>query len=78
MAGHVRPSKPRSRIYNYILRRFMMIDLKIEGFKPKFAGKMSLVRAPCFAAGQGRPTPTFAAALSCPSTQGQPPTRLHP
>jgi len=28
-------------IYNYILRRFVVIDLKIEDFKPEFAGKMS-------------------------------------
>jgi predicted nuclease of restriction endonuclease-like (RecB) superfamily len=27
--------------YNYILRRFIVIDLKIEDFKPEFAGKMS-------------------------------------
>jgi predicted nuclease of restriction endonuclease-like (RecB) superfamily len=27
--------------YNYILRRFVVIDLKIEDFKPEFAGKMS-------------------------------------
>jgi predicted nuclease of restriction endonuclease-like (RecB) superfamily len=26
--------------YNYILRRFIVIDLKIEDFKPEFAGKM--------------------------------------
>ncbi len=26
--------------YNYILRRFVVIDLKIEDFKPEFAGKM--------------------------------------
>ncbi len=27
--------------YNYILRRFVVIDLKIEDFKPEFAGKMN-------------------------------------
>jgi predicted nuclease of restriction endonuclease-like (RecB) superfamily len=27
--------------YNYILRRFVVIDLKIEDFRPEFAGKMS-------------------------------------
>ncbi len=27
--------------YNYILRRFIVIDLKIEDFKPEFAGKMN-------------------------------------
>jgi predicted nuclease of restriction endonuclease-like (RecB) superfamily len=27
--------------YNYVLRRFVVIDLKIEDFKPEFAGKMS-------------------------------------
>jgi predicted nuclease of restriction endonuclease-like (RecB) superfamily len=27
--------------YNYLLRRFVVIDLKIEDFKPEFAGKMS-------------------------------------
>jgi predicted nuclease of restriction endonuclease-like (RecB) superfamily len=27
--------------YNYILRRFVVTDLKIEDFKPEFAGKMS-------------------------------------
>lgn len=27
--------------YNYLLRRFVAIDLKIETFKPEFAGKMS-------------------------------------
>jgi hypothetical protein len=27
--------------YNYILRRFVVIDLKIEDFKPEFTGKMS-------------------------------------
>ncbi len=27
--------------YNYILRRFVVIDLKIEDFKPEFAGKLS-------------------------------------
>ncbi len=27
--------------YNYILRRIVAIDLKIEDFKPEFAGKMS-------------------------------------
>jgi predicted nuclease of restriction endonuclease-like (RecB) superfamily len=27
--------------YNYILRRFVVIDLKIEDFKPGFAGKMN-------------------------------------
>jgi predicted nuclease of restriction endonuclease-like (RecB) superfamily len=27
--------------YNYILRRFVVIDLKVEDFKPEFAGKMS-------------------------------------
>ena len=27
--------------YNYILRRFVVIDLKVEGFKPEFAGKMN-------------------------------------
>jgi predicted nuclease of restriction endonuclease-like (RecB) superfamily len=27
--------------YNYILRRFVVIDLKIEPFKPEFAGKMN-------------------------------------
>jgi predicted nuclease of restriction endonuclease-like (RecB) superfamily len=27
--------------YNYILRRFVVIDLKIDDFKPEFAGKMS-------------------------------------
>jgi hypothetical protein len=27
--------------YNYLLRRFIVIDLKIEDFKPEFAGKMS-------------------------------------
>jgi predicted nuclease of restriction endonuclease-like (RecB) superfamily len=27
--------------YNYILRRFVVIELKIEDFKPEFAGKMS-------------------------------------
>jgi predicted nuclease of restriction endonuclease-like (RecB) superfamily len=27
--------------YNFILRRFVVIDLKIEDFKPEFAGKMS-------------------------------------
>ena len=26
--------------YNYLLRRFVVIDLKIEDFKPEFAGKM--------------------------------------
>jgi predicted nuclease of restriction endonuclease-like (RecB) superfamily len=26
--------------YNYILRRFVVVDLKIEDFKPEFAGKM--------------------------------------
>jgi hypothetical protein len=26
--------------YNYILRRFVVIDLKVEDFKPEFAGKM--------------------------------------
>ena len=28
--------------YNYVLRRFVVIDLKIEDFKPEFAGKMNL------------------------------------
>jgi predicted nuclease of restriction endonuclease-like (RecB) superfamily len=28
-------------LYNYILRRFVVIDLKIEDFKPEFAGKMN-------------------------------------
>jgi predicted nuclease of restriction endonuclease-like (RecB) superfamily len=27
--------------YNYILRRFVVIDLKIEDFRPEFAGKMN-------------------------------------
>jgi predicted nuclease of restriction endonuclease-like (RecB) superfamily len=27
--------------YNYLLRRFVVIDLKVEDFKPEFAGKMS-------------------------------------
>ena len=27
--------------YNYILRRFVVIDLKVEDFKPEFAGKMN-------------------------------------
>jgi YhcG PDDEXK nuclease domain len=27
--------------YNYILHRFVVIDLKIEDFRPEFAGKMS-------------------------------------
>jgi predicted nuclease of restriction endonuclease-like (RecB) superfamily len=27
--------------YNYLLRRFVVIDLKIQDFKPEFAGKMS-------------------------------------
>ena len=27
--------------YNYLLRRFVVIDLKIEDFKPEFAGKMN-------------------------------------
>jgi predicted nuclease of restriction endonuclease-like (RecB) superfamily len=27
--------------YNFLLRRFVVIDLKIEDFKPEFAGKMS-------------------------------------
>jgi hypothetical protein len=27
--------------YNYILRRFVVIDLKIEDFQPEFAGKMN-------------------------------------
>ncbi|MGO9974977.1 MAG: PDDEXK nuclease domain-containing protein [Solirubrobacteraceae bacterium] len=27
--------------YNYMLRRFVVIDLKIEDFKPEFAGKMN-------------------------------------
>jgi predicted nuclease of restriction endonuclease-like (RecB) superfamily len=27
--------------YNYVLRRFVVIDLKIEDFKPEFAGKMN-------------------------------------
>jgi len=27
--------------YNYILRRFVVVDLKIEDFKPEFAGKMN-------------------------------------
>jgi predicted nuclease of restriction endonuclease-like (RecB) superfamily len=27
--------------YNYLLRRFVVIDLKIEDFKPEFTGKMS-------------------------------------
>ena len=27
--------------YNYRLRRFVVIDLKIEDFKPEFAGKMN-------------------------------------
>ncbi|HEY1457409.1 MAG TPA: PDDEXK nuclease domain-containing protein [Solirubrobacteraceae bacterium] len=27
--------------YNYILRRFVVIDLKVQEFKPEFAGKMS-------------------------------------
>jgi predicted nuclease of restriction endonuclease-like (RecB) superfamily len=27
--------------YNYILRRFVVIELKIEDFKPEFAGKMN-------------------------------------
>jgi len=27
-------------LHNYILRRFVVIDLKIEDFKPEFAGKM--------------------------------------
>src|ERR1700729_4005539 len=27
--------------YNYILSRFVVIDLKIEDFKPEFAGKMN-------------------------------------
>jgi predicted nuclease of restriction endonuclease-like (RecB) superfamily len=27
--------------YNYILRRFVVIDLKIDDFKPEFAGKMN-------------------------------------
>ena len=27
--------------YNYILRRFVVIDLKVEDFKPEFTGKMS-------------------------------------
>ena len=26
--------------YNYVLRRFVVIDLKVEDFKPEFAGKM--------------------------------------
>lgn len=28
--------------YNYVLRRFVVIDLKIEDFKPEFAGKMGV------------------------------------
>lgn len=31
--------------YNYILRRFVVIDLKIEDFKPEFAGKMNFYLA---------------------------------
>jgi hypothetical protein len=27
--------------YNYLLRRFVVIDLKVEDFKPEFTGKMS-------------------------------------
>jgi predicted nuclease of restriction endonuclease-like (RecB) superfamily len=27
--------------YNYLLRRFVVIDLKVEDFKPEFAGKMN-------------------------------------
>jgi hypothetical protein len=27
--------------YNYSLRRFVVIDLRIEDFKPEFAGKMN-------------------------------------
>jgi predicted nuclease of restriction endonuclease-like (RecB) superfamily len=27
--------------YNYVLRRFVVVDLKIEDFQPEFAGKMS-------------------------------------
>jgi hypothetical protein len=27
--------------YNYILRAFVVIDLKVEAFKPEFAGKMN-------------------------------------
>ena len=27
--------------YNYLLRRFIVIDLKVEDFKPEFTGKMS-------------------------------------
>ena len=27
--------------YNYLLRRFVVVDLKIEDFKPEFAGKMN-------------------------------------
>jgi predicted nuclease of restriction endonuclease-like (RecB) superfamily len=32
--------------YNYLLRRFVVIDLKVEDFKPEFAGKMSFY-LPC-------------------------------
>jgi predicted nuclease of restriction endonuclease-like (RecB) superfamily len=31
--------------YNYILRRFIVVDLKIEDFKPEFAGKMNFYLA---------------------------------
>ncbi len=27
--------------YNYLLRRFVVIDLKVKDFKPEFTGKMS-------------------------------------
>jgi hypothetical protein len=40
-SGELRERPGDLLFYNYLLRRFVVIDLKIEDFKPEFAGKMN-------------------------------------
>ena len=62
--------------YNYILRRFVVIDLKIEDFKPEFAGKMNFYLTAVTSSSANPATSPRSGSCSAPVAAGRSPSGL--